>query len=85
MHFIMQNSKIEVGVDLQIIFLLMVMFKNTCSYFISQYYHITQVLTVLQIVKGVRVAHTVTSGCATGWVTWEMVFDSQQGQSFLPS
>lgn len=46
---------------------------------------LTQVLTVLQIVKEVRLAHTLASGCATGWVTWEMVFDSQQVQSFLPS
>ena len=27
---------------------------------------LTQVLTVLQTVRGVRIAHTVTIGCATG-------------------
>jgi len=36
MHFVTQNSKIEVGVDLKIIFLLMVMFKDVCSYTISE-------------------------------------------------
>lgn len=59
--------------------------KHVFLLYITNINILTQVLTVLQIVKGVRIAHTVDSGCATGWVTWEMVFDSQQGQSFLPS
>ena len=55
----------------------MVMFKMVCLHYITNINILTQVLTVFQIVEGVRIAHSVTSGCAAGWVTWESLIPSR--------